>query len=51
MYETGDAGIRDKDGRFQIAGRMDDIINIGKILNFAKCLDIEILSGSSNFNS
>ena len=30
MYETGDAGIRDKDGRFQIAGRMDDIINIGK---------------------
>ena len=29
MYETGDAGIRDKDGRFQIAGRMDDIINIG----------------------
>ena len=30
MYETGDAGIRDKEGRFQIAGRMDDIINIGE---------------------
>ena len=28
MYETGDAAIRDADGRVQIAGRMDDIINI-----------------------
>ena len=28
MYETGDAAIRDADGRIQIAGRMDDIINI-----------------------
>ena len=50
MYETGDAGIRDKDGRFQIAGRMDDIINIGKILSFPKYLDIEVYSRSSNFN-
>ena len=31
MYETGDAAIRDKDGRYQIAGRMDDIINIGRV--------------------
>ena len=36
MYETGDAGIRDKDGRFQIAGRMDDIINIGAFLKKIK---------------
>ena len=28
MYETGDAAIRDAEGRVQIAGRMDDIINI-----------------------
>lgn len=28
-YETGDAAIRDETGRLQIAGRMDDIINIG----------------------
>ena len=27
-YETGDMAIRDKEGRFQIAGRMDDVINI-----------------------
>ena len=27
-YETGDMAIRDNEGRFQIAGRMDDVINI-----------------------
>ena len=29
LYETGDAAMRDENGRLQIAGRMDDIINIG----------------------
>jgi len=28
LYETGDAAIRDKKGRLQITGRVDDIINI-----------------------
>ena len=28
FYETGDMAIRDEEGRFQIAGRMDDVINI-----------------------
>ena len=31
FYETGDAAIRDENGILQIAGRMDDIINIGII--------------------
>ena len=28
LYETGDAAIRDEEGRLQITGRVDDIINI-----------------------
>ena len=48
-YFTGDGAYRDKDGYYQITGRMDDVINVtGHRLGTAEVEDVLVSKGYTN---